>query len=104
VERSEAMGNKHFREAWLNADTAPDPMVWSVAPSGLTVGGQMVIHGINFTGTTAVTIGGTAVVTKSVPDDGTILATIPAGVTAGSKDIIITSPNGVSTAFAYTVS
>jgi len=104
IERSTALGDKHFREAWVNSDTTPDPAIWSVTPAGLTVAGVMVVHGINFTGASAVTVGGTAVVTKSVPDDGTMLVTIPAGVTAGAKDIIITTPNGVSPAFAYTVS
>jgi len=103
VERSTAMGNAHFREAWVSSDTTPDATIWSITPAGLTVAGVMVIHGINFTGMTAVSVGGTACVTKSVADDGTVLATIPAGVTAGAKDVIVTTPNGASAAFAYTV-
>lgn len=103
VERSADLGNLHFREAWVNADSTPDPAIWSISPAGLTVAGVMVVHGVNFTGMTAATIGGTAVVTKSVPDDATALLTIPAGVTAGAKDVIITTPNGASAAFSYTV-
>ena len=103
IERSEALGNKHFREAWLASDTTPDPVIWSISPAGLTVAGVMVVHGANFTGMTAATIGGTTVTTKSVADDATVLLTIPAGVTAGAKDVIITTPNGSSPAFSYTV-
>ncbi len=103
IERSAALGNVHFREAWVASDATPDPVIWSISPAGLTVAGVMVIHGVNFTGMTAVTIGGTSVTTKSVADDGTILATIPAGVTAGAKDVVVTTPNGSSPAFSYTV-
>ena len=103
VDRSTDLGNLHFREAWVNSDTTPDPVIWSIAPAGLTVGGMMVVHGVNFTGMTAATIGGTSVTTKSVADDATVLLTIPAGVTAGAKDVIITTPNGASAAFSYTV-
>ena len=103
IERSPELGNVHFREAWVNSDTTPEPVIWSITPAGLTVAGVMVIHGINFTGMTAVTIGGTTITVKSVADDGTILATIPAGVAAGAKDVIVTTPNGASPAFSYTV-
>lgn len=104
VDRSTALANKHFREAWVVADSTPDPMIWSISPAGLTVAGVMVIHGVNFTGMTAATIGGTTITTKSVADDATVLATIPAGVTAGAKDVVITTPNGASAAFSYVVS
>jgi hypothetical protein len=103
VDRSPELGNVHFREAWVGADTTPDPVIWNVTPAGLSVGGVMVIQGANFTGMTAVTVGGTAATVKSVANDGTVLATIPAGVTAGAKDVIVTTPNGASPAFSYTV-
>ena len=103
VDRSADLGNLHFREAWVGSDSSPDPAIWSISPAGLTVAGVMVVHGVNFTGMTAATIGGTTVTVKSVADDATVLLTIPAGVTAGAKDVVITTPNGVSAAFSYTV-
>lgn len=103
IERSDALGNKHFREAWMAMDTTPDPVIWSVTPAGVTVAGTVVIHGVNFTGMTGVTIGGTAVVSPTLADDATIMAKIPAGVASGARDVIVTTGNGPSAAFSYTV-
>lgn len=103
VDRSADLGNLHFREAWLSADATPDPVIWSISPAGLTVAGVMVVQGVNFTGMTGATIGGTAITARTIANDGTVLLTIPAGVTAGAKDVIVTTPNGSSPAFSYTV-
>lgn len=102
IDRSEALGNKHFREAWVSADSTPEPVVWSVTPAGQSVGDDVAITGQNFTGMTGVTIDGTAVVSPLLANDGLIIATIPAGA-SGAADVIVTTADGSSDAVSYTV-
>lgn len=102
IERSDALGNKHFREAWVALDTTPDPVIYSVTPAGQSVGEQVVITGTNFTGMTGVTIDTIAVVSPLLADDSTIIATIPTGA-AGAANVIVTTADGTSAAYAYTV-
>lgn len=102
IERSEALGNKHFREAWVASDTTPEPVVWSVTPAGQSVGDEVAITGQHFTGTTGVTIDGVSVVSPLVANDGLIIATIPTGA-AGAADVIVTTADGSSAAVSYTV-
>jgi len=77
------------------------PTVSSVLPAGRAAGQQVTIKGVGFTGATAVTFGGTAASAFTVVDGATIVATLPAG-TSGSAPVIVTTPNGASTAAAYT--
>lgn len=102
IERHEAMGNKHFREAWISEDSTPDPVILSVTPAGQSGGDQVVITGYNFTGMSGVTIDGTAVVSPLLANDETIIAAIPAGA-AGDADVIVTTADGSSAAVSYTV-
>ncbi|HCK85078.1 MAG TPA: hypothetical protein DHW63_11355, partial [Hyphomonadaceae bacterium] len=66
-------------------------------PRGVTTGGTAItITGANFTGATAVTIGGNAAVTFTAVNDTTITATTPAHA-AGIVDIVVTTLNGSGT-------
>ncbi|PFG16276.1 IPT/TIG domain-containing protein [Propionicimonas paludicola] len=103
IERSADIENAHFRHARIPVDVSPLPVILNVTPAGQKVADEIVIEGYNFAGATAVSIGGTAVVTKLVASSTTIVAKIPAGVAAGDKDVLVTTPNGVSAAFSYTV-
>ncbi len=81
------------------------PFLESVTPaSGPTAGGTAItLSGNNFTGATAVTIGGAAAGNVHVVSDTTITATTPAG-TLGNKSVLVTTPGGTNTAntlFAY---
>ena len=69
--------------------------VTGVSPSAGPVAGgtQVAIGGTNFTGVTEVRIGGIPATAFSVPNDTTILATMPAA-TAGSKPVMVVSPRG----------
>ena len=87
-----------------STNTAADDFTFSAAPfitgvapaSGGTVGGtSVVITGSGFTGVTAVTFGGTAATTFTVNSNTQITATSPAH-TAGTVDIVATSPAGTS--------
>ncbi len=76
----------------------PPPTVDAISPtSGSTAGGTVItITGANFTGATAVTVGGIAVATFTVASDTTITATTPAHA-AGAVDVAVTTPNGPGT-------
>lgn len=87
----------------IDKDATPDPVIVSVLPAGQQVSKQVVISGRNFTGMTGVTVGGTAVVTPLLVSDDTIVATLPAGTAGANKPIIVTTPNGPSVSYAYTV-
>ncbi len=81
------------------------PFLESVTPaSGPTAGGTAItLSGNNFTGATAVTIGGAAAGNVHVVSDTMITATTPAG-TLGNKSVLVTTPGGTNTAntlFAY---
>jgi hypothetical protein len=83
------------------ATTAAAPVVISALQSGTGAGAIVVITGAYFTGTTGVTVGGTAAAEIDVLSDGTLVITLPAGAT-GSAPIIVTTPNGSSGSFAFT--
>lgn len=75
------------------------PNIDSVQPAtGIPAAGgsQIVINGEHFTGTTNVTVGGTAVTAFTVLSDSTIVATVPAK-TAGSYPLVVTNATGAST-------
>ncbi len=73
------------------------PTVTSVSPDGdvLAGGVSVTISGTNFTGATAVTFGVTAATSFSVDSDTTITAVSPAHA-AGTVNITVTTPQGVS--------
>jgi hypothetical protein len=74
------------------------PTVTSIAPtSGTTLGGTSVmITGTNFTGATAVTLGGTAATAVELVNATTITAVTPAHA-AGIVDVVVTTAAGTGT-------
>ena len=74
------------------------PTVTAIAPSSgpLAGGANVVISGTNFTGASAVTIGGTAATSFTVVNPTTINAVTPAG-TAGARDVAVTTVGGTGT-------
>ncbi|GAA3220292.1 hypothetical protein GCM10010532_049870 [Dactylosporangium siamense] len=81
----------------------PAPVVSSLSPnSGSTLGGSsVVITGTNLTGATAVTFGGVAATSFNVDSATQITAVSPAG-TVGAKNLIVTTPAGLSVAVTFT--
>lgn len=81
---------------------ATAPVAIKATPAAQTAGKQVVVTGSNFTGTTAITVGGVAVGAGNfqVITDGTLAFIMPAG-SAGSAPIIVTNANGPSAALAY---
>jgi uncharacterized protein YhjY with autotransporter beta-barrel domain len=75
-----------------------EPIVTSVSPgSGPATGGTSItITGSNFTGATAVSIGGAAASSYSVDSATRITATTPAG-SAGAADVVVTTASGSGT-------
>ncbi|MEO6610455.1 MAG: IPT/TIG domain-containing protein, partial [Aestuariivirga sp.] len=73
--------------------------ITSVSPaSGETIGGTaLTISGANFTGATAVSIGGVAAASFKVNSDTSISAKVP-GHVAGAVDVVVTVPTGPVTA------
>lgn len=79
------------------------PGIISVLPLGQSVGETVVIHGLAFTGATAVSIDGVAAFSgATIIDDRNISVEIPTGA-SGSSAIIVTTPAGASSAFTYVV-
>lgn len=74
------------------------PTITSITPNtGGTAGGtEVVIAGLNLTGSTSVTFGGTAGTAFSVVSDTSIAVTTPAK-TAGAKDVVVVNANGNAT-------
>jgi formylglycine-generating enzyme required for sulfatase activity/CxxC motif-containing protein (DUF1111 family)/subtilisin-like proprotein convertase family protein len=84
------------------------PTISSVSPNvGPTAGGTAItITGTNLTGTSSVTIGGTAATSVSVVNSTTVTAVTPAG-TSGAKTVSLTTPGGtanLSNGFTYGLS
>lgn len=84
-----------------SAPAVPD--IDSHTPSSLaTAGGTLVtLSGSDFTGTTAVTFGGTAATSFTVVNDQKLVAVSPAK-TAGSVNVIVTNATGPSATHAVT--
>jgi formylglycine-generating enzyme required for sulfatase activity len=80
-------------------DPIGPPAVSAINPaSGSMAGGTSVmITGMNFTGVTAVTIGGNAAASVSVVNDTTLTAVTPPG-TVGSASVVVINPGGPSAA------
>lgn len=76
-----------------------EPVVSSVDPDGAATGDLVRVEGYGFTGTLAVTVGGTDAEWFEVSD--TLLhVVIPTG-SAGSVDVVVTNEIGASAAYAY---
>lgn len=91
------------RLAITNPNASPLPVVSLLIPTtGLAAGGLLVeVRGRKLTGATVVTFGGTNATNFRVVDDTLIVATSPAKV-AGTYDVIVTTPGGVSAVSATT--
>ena len=78
-------------------DATSPPVVTNVSPaSGLAAGGTAItITGMGFTGTTGVTVGGTAATAVVVVNSSTITCTTPAHA-VGTVDVRVTTPKGSS--------
>lgn len=96
-------------QIWYNYSilvvAAGAPTVASVSPPSAPASGgaTVTIRGTNFTGATAVTIGGVAASNIEVVDDTMIKVTVPAGSGTG-KSVIVTTPGGsnaANTLFSY---
>lgn len=76
---------------------ANQPTVTGVSPNSGTTGGgtPITITGTNFTGTSAVTVGGNNASAVTIVSGTTITALTPSGV-AGSQDVRVTTSNGTS--------
>ena len=72
----------------------PAPSITSFTPSNGVVGTVVTLTGTHFTGATAVTIGGTTVVSFNVVSDNTLKATVSSGATTGK--IAVTTPGGTA--------
>lgn len=77
------------------------PVIATALPTGKSTGDLLKIYGNLFTGATAITIDGANVLKFTVDSDNVITALIPAAV-AGAANIVVTTPAGASTAYAYT--
>lgn len=74
-----------------NFITGTKPIITGFSPAGASVGTQIIITGINFTGTSAVKFNGVSA-SFGATADSQIQAVVPSGATTGP--ISITNPNG----------
>ncbi|MEU8821801.1 phage tail tube protein [Actinoplanes sp. NPDC048796] len=83
--------------AIANPVADPLPIVSGLAPAagGTAAGGLVNVYGAKLAGATGVSFGGTAATNFVVINDSLIVATKPA-LTAGSKDVTVTTPGGTS--------
>lgn len=83
-------------------DTPSAPVVYSLSDTGGTVSGGEIIRvaGYNFTGITAVTLGGTAVTDWEVESPYSLVVITPAH-TAGAALLVVTNPTGGSATGAF---
>lgn len=83
----------------INNLTGGAPGVFSISPNTAVhaVATAVTIQGSGFTGATAVTVGGVACTGVSVVNDGEITATTGTTTTAGSANVVVTTPNGTGT-------
>lgn len=101
----DADGNKARR--YYNKNAAADlgaPVISSRVPAGnlATAGGEiLVLTGTNFTGTTGVTVGGTAVLDFQIIDNRTLTIITPAK-SASTVNIVATNAIGAGSGFAVT--
>lgn len=73
------------------------PSAFTVSPTALKLaGGEVTAEGQNLTGTTGVTVGGTAATDVVVVDDSTLTFTAPAKA-AGTYDVVVTDNVGSHT-------
>ena len=99
----DSSGNKAYRY-YDDGSAAAAPVIASRVPTGnlATAGGEiLVLTGTDFTGTTAATVGGTAVLDFQVVDDQTLSIITPAK-SAGSYNIVVTNATGPSAGFSVT--
>ena len=75
--------------------------IQSFSPAAGAIGSTITITGSHFTGTTSITINGTAVTNYTVVNDSTITFTVPAGATTGT--VTITNGAGTYTGGTFTV-
>lgn len=96
----DSSGNTHYVYS-DDGSVASVPSIASVLPSGAAAAELVTITGAYFTGTTAVTFGGTGAADFEIVSDSKIVASLPAG-SAGSAAVIVTNATGASSSFAYT--
>lgn len=77
------------------------PYITSILALGKAVGNLVTINGTNLTGATGVSFGGTAATVFNVISDSQVSVVIPG--TSGAKSVTITTPQGTSAGFSYTV-
>ena len=75
-------------------DISPVPFIQSFTPTSAAAGATVTISGSNFTGTTAVSFGGTAAASFVVNSPSNITAVVGNGATG---DVSVTSPQGTGT-------
>lgn len=98
----EIAGRGHYREAIIDATATPAPFINGVIPAAQKIGDTVVITGGKFTGMTGVKFAANSAVTPVLADDGTVIAKIPTG-TVGTVNVTVTTANGTSNGFSYTV-
>lgn len=85
----------------VTGGTAPAPTVTGATPSAAAQGAQVTITGTWLAGFTSVKFGAVEASAKTSVGNHTIVAVVPAG-SAGVANITVTTPGGLSNAFAYT--
>jgi len=80
---------------------SPEPVITSVMPAGRAAGQQVTITGTGLSGATDVKFGTPSATGFTVVNGSTIVATLPTG-SAGSVNVTVTTPEGVSDPKAYT--
>ena len=87
-------------EISANMNSTLDPVISSFTPTSATTGTTVTLTGTNFTGTTAVSFGGTAASSFTVVSSTSIAAVVASG-TSGSISITSNNSTATKTGFTY---
>ena len=87
-------------EISANMNSTLDPVISSFTPTSATTGATVTLTGTNFTGTTAVSFGGTAASSFTVVSSTSIAAVVASG-TSGSISITSNNSTATKTGFTY---
>ncbi len=82
----------------VNITISCNPVITSFFPTNAAIGDTVTIIGVNFTGATAVSFGGTSAASFTVVSDTLILAIVGNGSTG---IVSVTTPNGTATAAGF---
>jgi len=102
ISAGNALGTGTFELNLTVSLPADPPVITSFSPTSAYAGQQIIITGTNFTGATAVSIGGKPVSYIFIASPTSIAVTVPAG-TSAAGEVTVTNPYGTASLGGFTL-